>query len=567
MIMTIARKLYFLIFSVVLAMSGLAILGIYQINKVYTAANFANVNTVPSIETLADASSAFSSTRIQLWKFLATKDADDKAQTLQKYKKAKDQLSDALNKYEKEDVSDDKDRALLAAVQSALAEYDGVASKVIELAQAGNDEGATQLLLSTQPQIAKSNKAFVDHREYNSKLGKDGADEAAALLKQAGLLSTIISLVAVIGIAALGLFLARQIAGSLGSAVKIAEAVADGDLTSQIVATGSDEVGQLLHALKKMNDNLTNIVGEVRAGTDTIATASGEIAAGNLDLSSRTEQQASALEETASSMEELTSTVKQNADNARQANQLAISASDVAVQGGEVVSQVVDTMNAINDSAKRIVDIIGVIDGIAFQTNILALNAAVEAARAGEQGRGFAVVAAEVRNLAQRSAGAAKEIKTLIDDSVGKVDAGSKLVDRAGVTMGEVVASVKRVSDIIAEISAASGEQEAGISQINLAITEMDNVTQQNAALVEQAAAAAGSLQDQAERMVDVVKVFKTHESMGAVARKYESALSAGSSKRASVQKIAAVPRAPTQVAAPRKPAAQVVNGGDWEEF
>jgi methyl-accepting chemotaxis protein len=295
----------------------------------------------------------------------------------------------------------------------------------------------------------------------------------------------------------------------MNEAVELAKRVAGGDLTASIAVTSSDETGQLMQALKDMNESLARIVVEVRSGTASMATASEQIASGNQDLSARTEEQASSLEETASSMEELTGTVKQNADNARQANQLAESASEVALRGGAVVSQVVDTMGSINESAKRIVEIIGVIDGIAFQTNILALNAAVEAARAGEQGRGFAVVAAEVRNLAQRSAAAAKEIKTLIGDSVEKVDTGARLVDQAGVTMSEVVASVKRVTDVIGEISAASGEQSSGIDQINQAITQMDDVTQQNAALVEEAAAAAEALREQARRLVQTVSVFK----------------------------------------------------------
>ncbi|ASU39869.1 hypothetical protein hmeg3_17315 [Herbaspirillum sp. meg3] len=303
-------------------------------------------------------------------------------------------------------------------------------------------------------------------------------------------------------------YLTTGITRPLNTAVGISRRVAEGDLSGEITVGTKDETGQLLQALKDMNVSLRNIVGNVRTGTDTIATASSQIASGNLDLSARTEQQAGSLEETASAMEELTSTVKQNADNARQANQLAVSASEVAVQGGSVVGQVIATMSSINDSSKKIVDIISVIDGIAFQTNILALNAAVEAARAGEQGRGFAVVASEVRSLAQRSAAAAKEIKSLIDDSVEKVGTGSKLVEQAGSTMEEVVASVKRVTDIVGEISSASQEQSTGIEEVNRAITLMDESTQQNAALVEQAAAAAQSMQEQAGKLAQLVSVF-----------------------------------------------------------
>jgi methyl-accepting chemotaxis protein len=288
--------------------------------------------------------------------------------------------------------------------------------------------------------------------------------------------------------------------------------IGDGDLSQPLASPRRDEIGAITRAVETMRDALVRVVSQVRQGTDTIATASSEIASGNQDLSSRTEQQASSLEETAASMEELTSTVKQNADNARQANQLAASASEVAVRGGSVVGQVVDTMSAINTSSKKIVDIISVIDGIAFQTNILALNAAVEAARAGEQGRGFAVVASEVRSLAQRSAAAAKEIKVLIDDSVGKVGTGSAQVAEAGRTMDEIVASVKRVTDIMGEISSASQEQTSGIEQVNQAIAQMDQVTQQNAALVEEAAAAASSLQEQAGHLVQAVGVFRVLE-------------------------------------------------------
>jgi methyl-accepting chemotaxis protein len=352
----------------------------------------------------------------------------------------------------------------------------------------------------------------------------------------------------------------------LGRAVQVAETVAAGDLASYIVISSRDETGQLMQALKNMNDSLAKVVGEVRQGTDTIATASSQIAAGNMDLSSRTEEQASSLQETAASMEELTSTVKQNADNARQANQLAESASNVAVKGGRVVSQVVDTMSAINSSSKKIVDIIGVIDGIAFQTNILALNAAVEAARAGEQGRGFAVVAAEVRNLAQRSAAAAKEIKTLIGDSVDKVEEGSKQVAQAGQTMDEIVSSVKRVTDIMAEITVASQEQTSGIEQINQAITQMDQVTQQNAALVEEAAAAAASLQEQASGLSQVVSVFKIDDG--------ERHHAPAPQRTETVKRDPAhqqPPRAKHAIAAPqRRPAATpalATAGGDWETF
>lgn len=300
----------------------------------------------------------------------------------------------------------------------------------------------------------------------------------------------------------------KQLGGEPSYAVKVADRIAAGDLTVEVRTAPGDNTS-LLHAMKEMRDSLSRIVTQVHNSTETIATASRQIATGNLDLSSRTEQQASALEETASSMEELTSTVKQNADNAMQANTMAKSASDVAQKGGGVVNQVVETMASINESSRKVVDIIGVIDGIAFQTNILALNAAVEAARAGEQGRGFAVVAAEVRNLAQRSAGAAKEIKALIGDSVERVETGAKLVDEAGATMKEVVSSVKHVTDIMAEIMAASREQTAGIEQINRAIMEMDDVTQQNAALVEEAAAAASAMEDQAVNLTDVVSLFK----------------------------------------------------------
>jgi methyl-accepting chemotaxis protein len=347
---------------------------------------------------------------------------------------------------------------------------------------------------------------------YSDQQARDSMEDAARTFKTSRLLMVLMALAGIAISVGLGVvvarLLARQLGGEPGYAADVVGRIANGDLSESVQAR-SARAGSLLFSIKRMQDQLTEVVVRIKTSSDAIATASGQIAAGNQDLSSRTEEQASSLEQTAASMEELTSTVKQNADNARQANQLALSASEVAVKGGNVVGQVVDTMASINASSKKIVDIIGVIDGIAFQTNILALNAAVEAARAGEQGRGFAVVASEVRNLAQRSGAAAKEIKGLIDDSVGKVDMGSALVGEAGKTMAEIVGSVKRVTDIIGEITAASQEQSTGIEQVNQAIAQMDQVTQQNAALVEEAAAAAQSMQEQAASLVEAVSVFR----------------------------------------------------------
>ncbi|OWW21542.1 methyl-accepting chemotaxis protein [Noviherbaspirillum denitrificans] len=406
--------------------------------------------------------------------------------------------------------TEDAEKAILAKLKDAQEKIRPINNKVFELAKAGKDAEATELLL-TQAAPATQHWQDILHesirlQEENNKFDQR---ESKSTYESARLLMFILTAVAI----ASGLFIAltttRGITQPLREAMKVAKGVAEGDLTQRIIVDRKDETGELLASLKEMNESLARIVAQVRTGTDTIASASSQIASGNLDLSSRTEEQASSLEETASSMEELTSTVKQNADNALQANQLAKSASGVAVKGGTIVSQVVETMGEINNSARKISDIIGVIDGIAFQTNILALNAAVEAARAGEQGRGFAVVASEVRNLAQRSAAAAKEIKALISDSVEKVDVGARLVDQAGETMNEIVASVKRVTDIMDEINAASREQAAGIGQVNDAITQMDQVTQQNAALVEEASAAAEALKEQADGLAQTVSVFK----------------------------------------------------------
>jgi len=417
----------------------------------------------------------------------------------------------AFSSLEKMPLSD-AGKALLVKIKDYQSAARPLNEKFIEMAKTDKDGAAQFLLKEAGPATTKWQDAMQEFTELQREMDRKDEETALEDYHFARTLMLSLTSIALVAGAFIAWFISRSITQPIDKAVKIAQTVAAGDLNSIIEVTSTDETGQLLQALKDMNGSLLTIVNQVRAGTETIATASSQIATGNMDLSSRTEQQASSLEETASSMEELTSTVQQNADNARQANSLAKTASEVASKGGDVVSEVVGTMNSISESAKKIVDIISVIDGIAFQTNILALNAAVEAARAGEQGRGFAVVASEVRNLAQRSASAAKEIKTLISDSVEKVEAGSKLVDLAGTTMDEVVASVKRVTDVISEITSAGQEQTTGIQQINFAITEMDNVTQQNAALVEEAAAAAGSLQDQAKNLAQVVSIFKIDE-------------------------------------------------------
>ncbi|OWY31400.1 methyl-accepting chemotaxis protein [Herbaspirillum robiniae] len=406
----------------------------------------------------------------------------------------------------------EEEKQLFAKITGTLRKQYLSTRDVIYKEKAKDNPDQEMIKVALEKDYLPAAKAYQEGVEALMNLQRKTLDELAVTNEQiaaqsAVMLSVLEALVLAFGIAC-AWFLTVGITRPLNTAVQVSRQVAQGDLTAEIAVKGKDETGQLLQALQDMNSSLRNIVSNVRVGTETINTASSEIANGNLDLSGRTEQQAGALEETASAMEQLTSTVKQNADNARQANQLAASASEVAEQGGAVVSQVVQTMASINDSSRKIVDIISVIDGIAFQTNILALNAAVEAARAGEQGRGFAVVASEVRSLAQRSAAAAKEIKSLIDDSVEKVGAGSQLVAQAGETMDEVVASVRRVTDVMAEITAASQEQSTGIEEVNRAITQMDENTQQNAALVEQAAAAAQSLQEQAGKLTQLVSVF-----------------------------------------------------------
>ena len=421
-------------------------------------------------------------------------------------------ISEALAALEKS-ITDPNDKALLATIKLQRERYVASFSEVRKQVEAGDTAQAVTIMTTqTLPALDALQESITAIAVLEKKSVVASSTNIKSDIDDAFFFLEIFGVAAVLVAVAAAVLITRSLVGQLGGepayAAAIATKIAEGDLTSDIIVRPGDQTS-LLAAMKTMRNSLVVIVDQVRRGTDTIATAAAEIASGNLDLSARTEAQASALEQTAASMEQLTGTVKQNAEHAREADVLARSASLVAGDGGAVVAQVVQTMGGINDSSKKIVEIIGVIDSIAFQTNILALNAAVEAARAGEEGRGFAVVATEVRSLAQRSASAAKEIKQLINESVQKVEAGARLVDQAGLTMHQVVVSVQQVSTIIGEITNASREQSTGIAQISEAVMQMDNVTQQNAALVEEAAAAASSMSDQSENLIRIVDVFK----------------------------------------------------------
>jgi methyl-accepting chemotaxis protein len=434
---------------------------------------------------------------------------DDRRYFSDTMKQGSARITDIQSKLEPLITGDGK--PLFETVAEKRKSYSAIRDSAFELQRAGPATDA-QVASLVENRMVPAMTAYIAAVQrvaaYQSAVFEQADRAIDEVYARAWSLMLVLGTTAVIAGAVLAWLLSNSIVKPLGYAVRLAQTVAAGDLTSRIEVRSRDELGQLQSALKSMNESLLKTVLEVRTGTDVVATASQQIAAGNLDLSSRTEAQASSLEQTAASLEELTSTVRQNADNARQAKLLTTSASAIAQRGGAVVSEVVTTMASINDSSRKISDIIGVIDGIAFQTNILALNAAVEAARAGEQGRGFAVVAGEVRNLAQRSAGAAREIKALIQDSVAKVDAGGRLVDEAGATMSDIVGAITRVTDLMAQIASANIEQSGGIEQINIAVTQMDQVTQQNAALVEQAAAAANAMQLQAATLAQVVGAF-----------------------------------------------------------
>ncbi|AEJ00796.1 methyl-accepting chemotaxis sensory transducer [Nitrosomonas sp. Is79A3] len=554
----------------------LGVFSLFQLNSLNKAATAITGEWLPASKAAADLNLFTSDFRIgEMSHVLSTSEQD-----MQHYEKEIANLLSRIEKASEESkrlISSPEEQKIFDLFSERWGQYLAAHRQLISLSRANKTEEARAFMNGQSKQVYdEMSDQLIKLSDLNTAGGiaaSEVADQTFAMSQT--LVIALLAIAIAIGIV-LALVITRNLLAQLGGepkyAAEVMQKIAAGDLSSNI-AVNTKYPNSMLFAIKEMQDSLVKIVSEIRSGTDTISTASGEIASGNLDLSQRTEEQASSLEETASSMEELTSTVRQNADNARQANQLAAGASEVAVKGGAVVGQVVQTMSSINESSKKIVDIISVIDGIAFQTNILALNAAVEAARAGEQGRGFAVVATEVRTLAQRSAAAAKEIKELISDSVSKVEDGTRLVDEAGATMDEIVSAVKRVTDIMAEISAASQEQSSGIEQVNQAVTQMDEVTQQNAALVEEAAAAAESMQEQAQTLTQAVSTFKLSGDGGrpstAVKRSNRPATVAKlpnrgpATKKASVSSNKEFPSVPAQ---PRKVASG--GGGDeWEEF
>ncbi len=510
--MNVGTRLSAAFLLVIVLLLGITLQGIAGMSSVNDSSELI-VNDRYRKVTIANAVlDGINSTAVEMRNLLILEDKAQAAQALERMALARKQVTGQLATLERE-LSTEQGRQSLKRILDARARYAAGQQRFLALLAADDKAQASALLLSS---VMRDQQAYFDEvRSLVNLVGQlmEKAGEHSVLTYHASR-NWMLGLAALATLLAcgLGVWITRGITGPLRGAMAVAQAIAGGDLRSHIRVSGDDETARLLKALQEMNDSLQRIVGQVRSGTDTINAAASEIADGNLDLSARTEQQASSLEETAAAMEQLTSTVQQNADSARQASALAAGASAVASKGGAEVARVVDTMASINASSQKIVDIISVIEAIAFQTNILALNAAVEAARAGEQGRGFAVVAAEVRGLAQRSTAAAKEIELLIRDSVEQVECGNRLVSDAGRTMAEVVASVHRVSDIMGEISAAGVEQSAGIAQVNEAIAQMDAVTQQNAALVEEAAAAAASLQQQARGLSATVGVFRTED-------------------------------------------------------
>jgi methyl-accepting chemotaxis protein len=573
----IATKLSLLVGILVVALVAIGVFGIYALRQAQ-AINAANFDTAHSmVDAVDSARAAEVSFKIQIQEFknvlLRGHDQKDYDKYLAAFSKRSavigkefDDVQHVMKKLGMQSTTVEEARRMHGEI---IQQYvDGL--KQFEIGKPESSQAVDRLVRGKDRPLEEKIEAIVGTLQKFSE--KEGARLAEAALAEsnrvAASLGLLVALIALLAVGA-AVVVTRGITGPIRAAVSASRRVADGDLTVQVQAGGRDETGQLLQAISGMTHNLRTLVGEVAGGAHAVADTSAQIAQGNIDLSQRTEEQASTLEETASSMEELTSTVTQNADNARQASQLAVGASEVARKGGQVVGQVVSTMTGISESSRKIADIISVIDGIAFQTNILALNAAVEAARAGEQGRGFAVVAAEVRNLAQRSAAAAKEIKTLIGDSVDKVEAGTKLVDAAGKTMEEIVTAVNKVSNLVAEIAAASQEQSSGIEQVNTAVTQMDQVVQQNASLVEEATAATESMKEQAASLLQVVSRFQLGG--GQAPREAGSGKLSRAPAPAAPQPIKFHPRQTfrsTFAAALAAPAARSRNGSaDWKEF
>ena len=491
-------------------------IGLMELRKIGHDAEQIGTNMLPSVRTLGQLADATATYRTREFRFMIGHQRGNGDVAFERITKSDAEVAAALKTYAGlVDPSSQEERKLYDAVVQSWTQYKEVSGRVVQLIRQGQSDPAANLMVGdgqkARDALTQSIEALT---AYNVRESDRMLLESNQRLQRTVVITALILLLGLTGGVVFSLWISRSMTRPLGEAVVAADAVARGDLSIEVPpAEGRDELSALLRSLRAMAISLRSVVGEVHAGVASVSTASGEIAVGNQDLSSRTESQASSLQETASAMEELTVTVKASAETAREANRLAAAASDIAHQGGAAVGQVVTTMGSITESSRKIAEIIGVIDGIAFQTNILALNAAVEAARAGEQGRGFAVVAGEVRTLAQRSAQAAREIKSLISDSVDKVASGSAQVAEAGRTMDEIVVQAKRVSDLIGEISQSTMEQSSGITQVNQAVAGLDQMTQQNAALVEQSAAAAQSLKDQALRLTEAVARFKLERS------------------------------------------------------
>ncbi|WP_062917645.1 methyl-accepting chemotaxis protein [Paraburkholderia caribensis] len=558
---------------VLLLLCAVGGVGLLQSSRIYEGTHRIGSDWLPSVETLGTMRGHADDVRSLSLRELLSTDADQIRTTRAQHADAVTAFAQSLNAYSTL-ISSPEEQQLYDSIKSSWASYLEVDQKIENLIDAG-DASATEARQVAAGEASTRFTATLDQIDSDIKLNHQGSVEEVAkagdAFHSARIWTVVLSALALLAGAFIAVVTTRSIIGPLRRSVEVAETVARGDLSAAIAIDGTDELSQLLGALRHMNERLQDTVSRVRSSSESIAAGSSQIAAGNADLSQRTEEQAASLEETAASMEELTATVRQNAENATQGNALAARASETAARGGEVVSRVVDTMHGISTSSQQVAQIISVIEGIAFQTNILALNAAVEAARAGEQGRGFAVVAGEVRTLAQRSAAAAKEIKDLIGESVSRVNSGTALVDEAGRTMGEIVQSVRQVSDLMGEISAASGEQHRGIEQVNVAISQMDEVTQQNAALVEQASAATQSMASQAATLRELVSVFRLPGGQHA------NAMHAAPTPSQAVARAAvAAPRKTTDAASAKPLAAQFSNAEktaasraetDWATF